>query len=94
MLVFTSIALTASSVSVWRWYQHRPKPELASFSISAPGRTRIEVEGAKPDPLIVRFDRSAATLAFAGREVPKGITLCIFCRAISRRAHAPSSRAS
>jgi len=74
-LVFTSIALAASAMSAWRWYQHRPKPELASFSISAPGRTRLELEGAKPDALIVRFDRSAATLALAGRAVPQGITL-------------------
>jgi alpha-2-macroglobulin len=70
-----SIALAAGAVTAWHWYQHRPKPELASFSVVSPGRTRIEDEMAKPDPLVVHFDRSAASLASAGHELPTGITL-------------------
>ena len=74
-VVVAAIGLAAGAVTAWRWYEHRPKPELASFSLIAPGRTRIEEANAKPDPLIVRFNRSAATLATAGKELPRGITL-------------------
>ncbi len=59
----------------YRWYAHRPKPEFASFSVVPPGRTRIEDDGAKPDPLTVHFDRSVASLATAGKELPNGITM-------------------
>lgn len=57
----------------WRWYQHRPQPQYALFQVTSPGRTRIEVEGAKPDPLLIVFDRSVAKLSLIGRDIPKGI---------------------
>ncbi|MGO8972603.1 MAG: alpha-2-macroglobulin [Steroidobacteraceae bacterium] len=61
--------------AAWRWYQMLPKPEFAHFSLSAPTRTRIEEENAKPEPLSVRFDRSAAALAMAGKPLPNGVRM-------------------
>ncbi len=69
------LVLAAGGHMVWRWYQLLPKPEFASLSVTAPARTRIEEENAKPDPLTVRFDRSVATLASAGKPLPTGVTL-------------------
>jgi alpha-2-macroglobulin len=69
------LVLVVGSHAAWRWYQSLPKPEFASFSVTAPARTRIEEENAKPDPLTVRFDRSVATLALAGKPLPTGVTL-------------------
>ena len=70
-----ALALAAGALTTWHWYQHRPKPELAAFRVTAPGRTRIEDEKARPDPLVVRFDRSAAALAAAGKELASGVRL-------------------
>jgi len=69
------LVLVAGGHAAWRWYQLLPKPEFASFSVTAPARTRIEEENAKPDPLTLRFDRSVATLALAGKPLPTGVTL-------------------
>jgi uncharacterized protein YfaS (alpha-2-macroglobulin family) len=69
------MALLAGGAALWQWYRHLPKPEFAAFTVTAPERTRIEREGAKPDPLVVRFDRSVAPLALAGKPISSGITL-------------------
>jgi uncharacterized protein YfaS (alpha-2-macroglobulin family) len=74
-LVLLGIGILGGGLLGWRWYTHRPKPEFASFTVMPPGRTRIEEEGAKPDPLAVHFDRSVASLATAGKELPAGITM-------------------
>ena len=76
-LLVCGVALVGGSFGVWHWYRGRPQPDYASFSVSAPGRTRIEEEGAaaKPQPLVVRFDRSAAALQSVGKELPAGVTL-------------------
>jgi alpha-2-macroglobulin len=69
------LALGLGGEAAWRWYQLLPKPEFAHFSLSAPARTRIEEENAKPEPLRVRFDRSAAALAMAGKPVANGVRM-------------------
>ena len=69
------LMLAAGGYGSWRWYQLLPKPEFAAFSVTAPARTRIEEENAKPDPLTVRFDRSVAALALAGKPLPNGVRL-------------------
>ena len=69
------LALGVGGHLSWRWYQLLPKPQFAGFSLTAPARTRIEEENAKPDPLMVRFDRSVASLALAGKLLPSGVTL-------------------
>jgi alpha-2-macroglobulin len=69
------LALSFGGHAAWRWYALLPKPSYAHFSFAAPGRTRIEEENAKPDPLTVRFDRSVASLALAGKPLPTGVTM-------------------
>ncbi|MGZ5080242.1 MAG: alpha-2-macroglobulin, partial [Usitatibacter sp.] len=58
----------------YRWYQSRPKPVETAFSIKSPPRTEIENER-EPEPLVIAFDRSAAPLGQAGKELARGITL-------------------
>ncbi len=74
-VIVGALVLAFGGDVAWRWYRMLPKPEFASFAVAAPGRTRIEEENAKPDPLTVRFDRSVAPLAMAGKPLSIGITL-------------------
>ena len=67
------VALGVGGLTGWHWLRSRPKPEFASFSVTAPSRTRIEDDKAKPDPVTVRFDRSAAALLLAGKALSTGI---------------------
>ena len=69
------VVVAVGGYASWHWYQLLPKPEFAAFSLTAPARTRIEEENARPDPLIVRFDRSAAALALAGKPLPNGVNM-------------------
>src|ERR1700690_3573281 len=71
-LLLAIAALAAGGELAWRWAQLLPKPHFAVFTIAAPGRTHIENENHKPDPLTVRFDVSAASLALAGKSLPNG----------------------
>jgi uncharacterized protein YfaS (alpha-2-macroglobulin family) len=75
VVLCAALGLVGGGVGIWRWIQHRPKPEAATFAATLPGRTRIEEENAKPDPLVLRFDRSVAPLALAGKAVGAGVTL-------------------
>jgi alpha-2-macroglobulin len=74
-LLASLLVLGAGGHAAWRWYHLLPQPEFAGYSLVPPARTRIEEENAKPDPLVVRFDRSAATLALAGKVLPSGVTM-------------------
>lgn len=71
------VLLAALSFAGWRgykWYEAQPKPAELVMTIDAPGTTRID-ENAKPDPLDLRFDHSAAPLALVGKKVEKGVSL-------------------
>lgn len=57
------------------WYDRIPKPVEVQFSFSLPGRARIEVKDAKPDPVRVQFSQSVAPLKFVGKEVSVGVEL-------------------
>lgn len=54
----------------WQWYKNRPQPVLTEFAINAPGLTCYACEpvGA-PNPLVVTFSASTATLERAGHPV-------------------------
>ncbi|MEP6549310.1 MAG: alpha-2-macroglobulin, partial [Gammaproteobacteria bacterium] len=69
------VVLGVGGYGSWHWYQLLPKPEFVAFSLAAPARTRIEEENAKPDPLVVRFDRSVAALALTGKAPPTGVSM-------------------
>ncbi|GFE91235.1 alpha-2-macroglobulin [Steroidobacter agaridevorans] len=54
----------------WHWYKNRPQPVLTEFAISAPGLTCYACEPpGPPNPLVVTFSASTATLERAGHPV-------------------------
>ena len=63
------------SAGVYTWYESLPKPVEVSYTISNPGRTRIEDPKAKPDPLTVVFNRSVAPIDRIGKEVGSGVDI-------------------
>ena len=73
ILVATAVLCLAGSVGGWNWYRHRPKPHKLSITATWPQPTRLEKD-ATPDPLVIRFSGSAASLAQVGKEVKSGIT--------------------
>src|SRR5690606_30641233 len=57
-------------VFAWRWYVNRPQPVLTAVTINAPGPTCYACEPpGPPNPLIVDFSASTATLERAGHPV-------------------------
>lgn len=54
----------------WHWYKNRPQPVLTEFAISAPGLTCYACEPpGQPNPLLVTFSASTATLERAGHPI-------------------------
>ncbi|MET0534446.1 MAG: hypothetical protein ABW171_09500, partial [Steroidobacter sp.] len=64
------VAVAVGAVFAWRWYVNRPQPVLTEFTVTPPGLTCYVCEppGA-PNPLVVTFSSSAATLERAGHPV-------------------------
>jgi alpha-2-macroglobulin len=65
----------AAGIGAWRWYEAQPKPLEAKYTVTPPARTAIEERDAKPEPLMVRFDLSAAVLAAANNAVTAGVEM-------------------
>ncbi len=65
--------VVAASAAGWNWYRHLPKPHTLTIAATLPKPTKLEKD-AVPDPLILRFSGSAATLAEVGKDVASGIT--------------------
>src|SRR5688572_15875776 len=64
------VALIAAGFFVWRWYESRPKPVLTDFAVHAPGLTCYACEPrGSPNPLVVTFSASTATLERAGHPI-------------------------
>ena len=64
------VAVVVGAVFGWRWYVNRPQPILTEFAVAAPGLTCYACEPpGPPNPLIVTFSSSAATLERAGHPV-------------------------
>ncbi|HEY0938848.1 MAG TPA: MG2 domain-containing protein [Steroidobacter sp.] len=64
------VALIAAGVFTWRWYVNRPQPVLTHFMVNAPGLTCYACEPpGPPNPLILNFSASTATLERAGHPV-------------------------
>lgn len=70
LVVGAIAAVIIAGVFGWRWYVNRPQPVLTEFAVAAPGLTcyACEPPGA-PNPLVVTFSASAATLERAGHPV-------------------------
>ena len=84
-IVIAGIVLTGAYI----WYESLPKPVEASFSISSPGRTRIEDPRAKPDPLVISFSSSVAPIERIGKEVSTGVEISPKVEGIWRWVGAP-----
>ncbi|MBL8269960.1 alpha-2-macroglobulin, partial [Steroidobacter sp.] len=62
--------LIAAAVFGWQWYKNRPQPVLTEFAVTAPGPTCYACEPpGPPNPLVVNFSASTATLERAGHPV-------------------------
>jgi alpha-2-macroglobulin len=68
------LAAVAGGWHGWKAWQARPQPIKVQFTVSEVARTQIENDQ-KPDPLVVKFNRSAAPLALVGKDVAQGITV-------------------
>jgi uncharacterized protein YfaS (alpha-2-macroglobulin family) len=64
------VALVAGAWFGWQWYKNRPQPVLTTFAVSAPGLTCYVCEPpGPPNPLVVTFSASTATLERAGHPI-------------------------
>lgn len=64
------VALLAGAWYGWHWYKSRPQPVFTQFAVSAPGLTCYACEPpGPPNPLVVTFSASTATLERAGHPV-------------------------
>jgi uncharacterized protein YfaS (alpha-2-macroglobulin family) len=63
-------ALIAAAWFGWHWYKNRPQPVLTEFAVTAPGLTCYACEPpGPPNPLVVNFSASTATLERAGHPI-------------------------
>ena len=70
LLVTGTVLLLWSAYGVWNWYESRPRPVETAYTVTAPGLTCYACEPVgKPEPLVVRFDSSAAPLASTGKDL-------------------------
>jgi hypothetical protein len=70
LLAAAFFAILVGAFIGWRWYVNRPQPVLTEFAVAAPGLTCYACEPpGPPNPLIVTFSSSAATLERAGHPV-------------------------
>lgn len=61
-------AVLAVAGGGWYAYSLIPRPQLISFSVTAPPRTQLENDDAKPQPLKISFSDPAAPLDKIGKE--------------------------
>ena len=69
------IALIAGGMAGKVWYDKLPKPLEVTYEVTAPEPTAVDQPNAKPEPLIIRFSDSVATLAGVGKDVSTGIAV-------------------
>lgn len=66
----SGIVLIAVAVVLWRWYENRPRPVEAAFTVTAPPVTCYACDPPRgPNPLIVVFASSTAPLERTGHAV-------------------------
>jgi uncharacterized protein YfaS (alpha-2-macroglobulin family) len=74
-----ALALVAASVGGlygWQWYQNLPKPVLTQYEVTAPPATSYDQNGkAYVNPLVIKFNESAAPVEAMGKPVTAGIKI-------------------
>ncbi len=69
------IAVIAGGVGGKIWYDKQPKPLQVTYEVTVPEPTPVDQPNAKPEPLLIKFSDSVATLAGVGKEVTTGIAV-------------------
>ncbi len=69
------IALIAGALAGKVWYDKLPKPLEVTYEITVPEPTPVDQPNAKPEPLVIKFSESVATLAGVGKDVSTGIAV-------------------
>ncbi len=69
------VALIAGGVAGKAWYDTRPKPLQVTYEITVPQPTAVDQPNARPEPLLIKFSDSVATLAGVGKAVTTGIAV-------------------
>ena len=69
------IAIIAGGAAGKIWYDRQPKPLLVTLEVTVPEPTAVGQPNAKPEPLLIKFSDSVATLAGVGKEVSTGIAV-------------------
>jgi hypothetical protein len=69
-----TVALVAVGGAGLRWYRHLPRPTLTEVALTAPEAMEID-DKAKPNPLVLEFNRSAARIEAVGKVVATGVSL-------------------
>ncbi len=70
-----ALALVAGGAAGKVWYDKQPKPLLVTLEVTVPEPTPVDQPNAKPEPLLIKFSDSAATLAGVGKDVTAGISV-------------------
>ena len=69
------IAVLAGGAAGKIWYDKQPKPLQVTYEVMVPEPTQVDQPNAKPEPLLIKFSDSVATLAGVGKEVATGIAI-------------------
>jgi uncharacterized protein YfaS (alpha-2-macroglobulin family) len=69
------IAIVAGGTAGKIWYDKQPKPLQVTFEVAVPEPTAVDQPNAKPEPLLIKFSDSVATLAGVGKDVTTGIAV-------------------
>jgi uncharacterized protein YfaS (alpha-2-macroglobulin family) len=69
------VAMLAGGAVGKIWYDRQPKPLLVTLEITVPDPTLVDQPNARPEPLLIKFSDSVATLAGVGKEVSTGIAV-------------------
>jgi uncharacterized protein YfaS (alpha-2-macroglobulin family) len=69
------VAIVAGGTAGKIWYDKQPKPLQVTFEVTVPEPTAVDQPNAKPEPLLIKFSDSVATLASVGKDVTTGIAV-------------------
>jgi len=69
------ISLIGAGAAGKVWYDKQPKPLLVTYEVVVPEPTPVDQPNAKPEPLLIKFSDSVATLAGVGKDVTTGISV-------------------
>ncbi len=69
------VAVLAGGAAGKIWYDKQPRPPEVTYEVTVPEPTAVDQPNAKPEPLVIRFSESVATLAGVGKDVATGITV-------------------